>query len=182
MTKDVIQCLRSAVNDGTASSHDNLQGKVLGIAGSHDFSLLKGVAFLKKYFTEASEMPETLTKMRCEQWNYAQAWSVFGLMVHYLEKNLLAKQVLPLCDYKFYDPTISEHGGPRMLIDSQGVRHLQLLEVTRGFEISTEGSLFGLIDNTKTAIGRRLLKRWVCAPLTNISVIECRQQAIEDLM
>ena len=118
MTRDVLQCVRAAVNDGTAQAHDNMQGKVVGIAGSHDFSLLKGIALFKKYFPEADVMPETLKKMRCEQWSYSKAWSVFGLMVHYLERNLLAKQVLPLCDYAFYDPSVSEYGGPKMLIDS----------------------------------------------------------------
>lgn len=106
--------------------------------------------------------------MRCEQWNYGQAWSVFGVLVYYLEKNLLAKQVVATCDYQFYDPDKSEAGNQRMLIDSQGVRHLQLLEVQRGFETTTEGSLFYMIDNTRTAFGKRLLRRWVCSPLTQI--------------
>lgn len=45
-----------------------------------------------------------------------------------------------------------------MLIDAQGVRHLQLLEVQKGLETTTEGSLLHLIDYTKTASGKRMLK------------------------
>ena len=69
-----------------------------------------------------------------------------------------------------------------MLIDAQGVRHLQLLSVQRGFETVNEGSLFYLLDNTRTAFSKRLLRRWICSPLTSIQAIEKRQQAIEDLM
>ena len=109
-------------------------------------------------------------------------WAVFGLLVRYLENNLMAKRVLPIADYSFYDPSKSEFGNSKMLIDAQGVRHLQLLEVERGFDVAVEGSLFHLIDNTKTAFGKRHLRKWICSPLTNIKDIEMRQQAIEDLM
>ena len=61
-----------------------------------------------------------------------------------------------------------------MLIDAQGVYHLQLLEVQRGLEATPEGSLFHLIDHTKTAFGKRMIRRWVCAPLLKIEAIEAR--------
>ena len=53
--------------------------------------MLKGVATLKKYIPDPAKLPDVLKKMRCEQWSWAMAWAVFGLLIHYLEKNLLAK-------------------------------------------------------------------------------------------
>ena len=79
---------------------------------------------------------------------------------------MLAQQVISVCDYSFYDQESqgdkAVSGGAKMQVDAQAVRHLQLLEAQRGLETTTEGSLFHLIDNTKTVFGRRLLRRWVC--------------------
>ena len=115
MTKAVLQCLRSALETCSES------GKVVGISGSQEFSMLKGVASLKKYIPDPAKLPEVLKKMRCDQWRWAMSWAVFGLLIHYLEKNLLAKQVVPISDYSFYDPAKSEQGSAKMQIDAQAV-------------------------------------------------------------
>jgi DNA mismatch repair ATPase MutS len=38
------------------------------------------------------------------------------------------------------------------------------------------------LDRTKTAFGRRLLKKWILAPLYSIPKINERLDAVEDLM
>ena len=40
----------------------------------------------------------------------------------------------------------------------------------------------GLLDRCSTAAGRRLLRRWICRPLTDIPRIERRLDAVEALM
>lgn len=49
-------------------------------------------------------------------------------------------------------------------------------------KVKKEGSLFNWLDNTKTAFGRRLLKKWICSPLNDITKINIRLDAIEDLI
>lgn len=60
MTKSVLQCLRSALETCPES------GKVIGISGSQEFNMLKGVAALKKYISDPAKLPEVLKKMRCD--------------------------------------------------------------------------------------------------------------------
>lgn len=45
-----------------------------------------------------------------------------------------------------------------------------------------EGSLFHYLDHTKTAFGRRMLKKWISTPLYDVNKINDRLDAVEDLM
>ncbi len=47
---------------------------------------------------------------------------------------------------------------------------------------SREGSLVHVLDKTKTAMGGRMLKKWISAPLTKIEPILQRQQSVEDFV
>jgi DNA mismatch repair protein MSH6 len=69
-----------------------------------------------------------------------------------------------------------------MVIDSQAIKHLQILDVEGLTKSTYEGSLLHYLDNTKTPFGKRLLKKWTCTPLTNIDKINKRLDSIEDLM
>ena len=70
-----------------------------------------------------------------------------------------------------------------MVMDSQALEHLEVLEVrSLGGKVLSKGSLFDHMDNTRTDFGRRLLKRWISAPLTDIESINERLDAVEDLM
>lgn len=42
--------------------------------------------------------------------------------------------------------------------------------------------LADLLDNTATPFGRRLLRKWLSAPLTKIEQITQRQEAVQDLL
>jgi DNA mismatch repair protein MSH6 len=66
-----------------------------------------------------------------------------------------------------------------MVLDGQALEHLEIVESASG---KIEGSLFGYIDHCKTAFGKRLLKKWLMAPLINIKKINDRLDAVEDLM
>ena len=58
-------------------------------------------------------------------------------------------------------------------------RNLELCETMLSKE--KRGSLLWVLDKTKTAMGARLLKQWIEHPLTNITEILSRQQAVEEL-
>lgn len=63
-----------------------------------------------------------------------------------------------------------------MSLDYNSVRNLELFETMRTKE--KKGSLYWLLDKTKTAMGRRLLKDWIAHPLINVSDILYRQSII----
>lgn len=56
------------------------------------------------------------------------------------------------------------------------------LEIYRNqTDYSVKGSLLWLMDNTKTKMGKRMLRDWIGRPLVNIAMLEERLDAITEL-
>lgn len=68
-----------------------------------------------------------------------------------------------------------------LLLDSQAIQHLEILEVERITKHTREGSLIDYMDKTVTSFGKRELERWICSPLTDPEKINDRLDCIEDL-
>ncbi|MCM1049377.1 MAG: DNA mismatch repair protein MutS [Clostridiales bacterium] len=66
-----------------------------------------------------------------------------------------------------------------MLLDSATRRNLELLETLR--EKQKKGSLLGVLDKTKTAMGGRLLRKYIEQPLIDKEEIEKRLDTVEEL-
>ena len=66
-----------------------------------------------------------------------------------------------------------------MIIDASTRRNLELVETLR--EKTKYGSLLWAIDRTKTNMGARLLRSWICQPLKNVGRIQARQNAVTEL-
>jgi len=64
-----------------------------------------------------------------------------------------------------------------MALDEQTQRNLELFHTSRSGSVG--GSLLGVIDLTRTAMGGRLLKRWLGQPLLDIAELNKRQDAIQ---
>ena len=69
--------------------------------------------------------------------------------------------------------------GSNMRLDKNTVRNLELLETL--YDHETKGSLLGVLDKTKTAMGGRLLKSWIKEPLTSSDMINDRLEALEQI-
>jgi len=67
-----------------------------------------------------------------------------------------------------------------MSLDATTVRNLELCRSIR--EGGKEGSLLGLLDRCVTAMGKRLLRRWVEQPLRSKRLIEKRLDAVEEFV
>ncbi len=65
-----------------------------------------------------------------------------------------------------------------MVIDTSTRRNLELTETLR--EKKKKGSLLGILDKTKTAMGARLLRNYIEQPLINKADILERQDAVEE--
>ncbi len=74
---------------------------------------------------------------------------------------------------KAYDPQ------RYMRLDPFTRRNLELTETIR--DRSRKGSLLGLLDRTRTAMGARMLKRWIDQPLLDPAAINERLDAVEAL-
>jgi len=69
--------------------------------------------------------------------------------------------------------------GSTLQIDEIAQSHLELVRSSDG---SRRGALLSVIDETATAPGARLLRRWLVAPLHDIAAIRRRQDAVEALV
>ena len=67
-----------------------------------------------------------------------------------------------------------------MKLDLTARRNLELLETMRSQE--KRGSLLGVLDHTKTAMGKRLLRSWIEQPLVQIAPITRRLSAVDELV
>ncbi|AFY59852.1 DNA mismatch repair protein MutS [Synechococcus sp. PCC 6312] len=67
-----------------------------------------------------------------------------------------------------------------LILDQQTRRNLELTQTSR--DGTFQGSLLWAIDRTCTAMGGRLLRRWLLQPLLNIPAIQDRQATIQELI
>jgi len=67
-----------------------------------------------------------------------------------------------------------------MVLDQFTRRNLELVSSIR--QGKTRGSLLGILDRTATAMGARLLRRWLNQPLLEISRLNARLDAVEALV
>jgi len=75
--------------------------------------------------------------------------------------------------------TISyENRDDSVILDAATRRNLELDTNLSG---GTENTLLSVLDNTSTAMGGRLLCRWLNRPLRHLSILQGRQQAIAEL-
>ena len=101
------------------------------------------------------------------------AISAFGCAIHYLESTQMngLERMNKLDVYS---------DAQYMKLDITARRNLELLETMRSQE--KRGSLLGVLDHTKTAMGKRLLRGWIEQPLVQIAPISRRLNAVDELV
>ena len=150
------------------------------VSKSDDFNadgLARNTTRLDDYYFE----PDTAQRVLLEQFQVASlegygcaglpaAVSAAGAIIGYLREN--QKSVLGLLD-RLSTYSVQSF----MTLDMHTVRNLELFSSLRWG--GAAGSLLSAIDKTRTAMGGRLLKKWVGQPLFDLVGLEQRQQAVE---
>ncbi|MFN4214247.1 DNA mismatch repair protein MutS [Exiguobacterium sp.] len=77
-------------------------------------------------------------------------------------------------------PAVAYEVEQHMQLDANTARNLELFRSARSGE--RKGSLLALLDETTTAMGGRLLKRWLEQPLYTEAAIQDRLDAVENLL
>ncbi len=111
-----------------------------------------------------------LTPFICDDSPLATACA--GAILGYVEQTNPAL-LSSLTGLRGYSPT------GYMQLDGQTRRNLN---VTTGLHGGQEGSLLAVMDETKTAMGGRLLRRWLGQPLIDLAQIERRQEIVHALV
>ncbi|MFX0208518.1 MAG: DNA mismatch repair protein MutS, partial [Candidatus Hodarchaeota archaeon] len=96
-----------------------------------------------------------------------------GATLKYLQETQLTK----LTNIKTLKPyTVTDF----MVLDATSQRNLELLRNIR--DGTSRGTLLEIFDHTETAMGGRLLRRWMLQPLINRKQINTRLDAVEELV
>ncbi len=70
--------------------------------------------------------------------------------------------------------------GEGMLLDATTQRNLELVRNMN--DGSKEGTLLSVVDETTTSMGGRMLRQWLITPLTSVTHIQRRQDAVEEFL
>jgi DNA mismatch repair protein MutS len=126
------------------------------------FEMETARAVLLEHFRVAS-----LAAFGCDEMPLAT--SAAGAVVHYLRENQKAAlgHVSALATY---------NPSRFMLLDAQTRRNLELFGGSRDGD--RRHSLLGVLDLTRTALGARLLRRWLGQPLLEVDAIRARQDGV----
>ncbi len=125
--------------------------------------------------TAQRELQEALGAGSLEGYGCAhltQAVRAAGAIVHYLEETQkgAASRITGLRTYST---------DSFMTLDAATRRNLELFESSRyGL---TSGSLVSVLDLTRTAMGGRMLRRWMSQPLLDVAELERRQEGVSAL-
>lgn len=104
---------------------------------------------------------------------HPQAWQAAAVLLTYLEET----QLQPIAHItQLREINTSAH----VKLDRSTILNLELFTGLRSS--SKQGSFIDFFDQTKTAMGGRLLKYWITHPLTSIKEIEERQGAVAALV
>lgn len=144
------------------------------------WSTIMANANLEKYFHQRNAWPEGLQDVLKlgPVLSDLIMLSLSGLLI-YLGKMLILENVLQTARFQVYDHR--KHRQSRMILDSQALQHLEILDVEYAGKSHFEGSLLSFVDKTATPFGKRLLRKWICAPLLDINAINERLDAVEEL-
>lgn len=131
---------------------------------SHHFSCANAEAILTRHFQTIS-----LEGFGCQ--DMPLALGAAGAVLDYLQENqrTAVPHIVKLSPYRLQQT---------MLLDGVTIRNLGLLP---GAEAKAP-SLLTVLDRTKTAMGARLLRRWIVAPLMDPKEIESRLDALQSLL
>ncbi|KAI0760099.1 DNA mismatch repair protein Msh6 [Fomes fomentarius] len=107
---------------------------------------------------------------------YKVSIEALGSMIWYLHTLNIDKDILSMKNFNVYDPMKRGQG---LVLDGQTLAHIEVLQNSEGTE---EGTLFKLLSRCITPSGKRLFRIWLCMPLREVSDINARLDAVQDLL
>lgn len=100
----------------------------------------------------------------------------------FLEIQMLEKVSIKFFEYLEFDLATNMSNNPYMVMDSQAIENLELIECIVNGATTIEGSLLEWVDHTKTLFGKRMIRKWLLTPLLDSVKINERLDAVQDMM
>ncbi|MFB4162746.1 DNA mismatch repair protein MutS [Alteribacillus sp. JSM 102045] len=150
-----------------------LRSDIKELVAPPDFKedMLAGSSVLFSIETSEELRPEF--EKLCTHWANEKLKKAVAILTNYF-KRTQKRALSHLQPVQIYNP--NEY----MQLDLHSRRNLELTESLR--EKKRKGSLLWLMDQTVTAMGGRLAKKWLEEPLLNVDTIRKRQSLVESLL
>ncbi len=161
-----IRPLELLVQDSLRDSFNGIGSIKITAMPKFDFDYHVSIERLKKHFGTQS-----LDGFGCT--GMVEGTRAAGALLNYIKETRKA----PLQHVKKCTPY---HTHNYLMMDHSTRRNLEIIESSRTG--GKEGSLLGLLDRTRTAMGSRKLKSWLLYPLKESSRIEARLDAVSGLV
>ncbi|KAF6764079.1 DNA mismatch repair protein msh6 [Ephemerocybe angulata] len=116
----------------------------------------------------ANILPPSVPQSIREMAHDRPAMEALGSMIWYLRQLNIDKDIISMRNFNIYDPM---KRGQNLTLDGQTLAHLELL-----------GTLLSLLQRCVTPSGKRLFRMWLCMPLREVSAINARLDAVEDII
>jgi DNA mismatch repair protein MutS len=158
-----ILCAQSDANPVAALVSENFRSIYLSTCDAWKFSPEHGAEVLRDHFRIAS-----LEGLGLE--GFRLGVGAAGALLAYLKEQKRS-------DLRHITTCMPRRISEFAQLDSASIRNLELIRPLHGDE--TEGTLISVLDHTNTAMGARLLKRWMTHPLKNIESITLRLDCVE---
>ncbi|KAL3232349.1 DNA mismatch repair protein MSH6 [Nakaseomyces bracarensis] len=133
------------------------------------------IANEEKYFKSSDQWPKTL--IQYHENNKKVGLSAFGGLLYYLKWLKLDENLISMKNIKEYNFVKSQNS---MVLDGISLQNLEIF--SNSYDGSDKGTLFKLFNNAITAMGKRMMKKWLMHPLLMRSDIEKRQDSVDALM
>ena len=145
---------------------DEIPGTMVTEVDPEHFGPEQAYSRLEKYFGKSPEIMLDLEGKR-------EASAAAGAVLGFIEETQRAamNQLQRLLVYQ-----INDYLG----LDRTSLRNLELTSNLR--DGKADGTLLAVLDRTRTAMGRRMLRSWLEQPLLNAGLIDQRLDAVEELL
>lgn len=163
---EIITTKELELNPQITEFLENTTSCMITIKDKLAFDVTAGEELIKTHFSVVS--PENLGIK-----SMSPAVSALGCALAYIYETGGNKSI-SIGEVNYY--SVSEY----MNLDYTAVRNLELCETMRSK--SKKGSLLWVLDKTKTAMGKRMLRSWVEQPLLDLFSIEERLNAVQELV
>ncbi len=143
-----------------------------------------------KFSTTLTALDKLLYDFRVAEMCLKEQFGVTNLKIYGLENKAEAIRAAGAClQYTMQTQKVSARhifeisvldANDSMVLDAVTLRNLEIVE-SADFERSNKRSLLGVIDETVTGMGGRLLRSWIMRPSVKISEIQTRLSAVAEL-
>eukprot|EP01130_Rhizamoeba_saxonica_P017361 TRINITY_DN8395_c0_g1_i2.p1 TRINITY_DN8395_c0_g1~~TRINITY_DN8395_c0_g1_i2.p1 ORF type:complete len:965 (-),score=179.37 TRINITY_DN8395_c0_g1_i2:107-3001(-) len=104
--------------------------------------------------------------------------TTLGLSMKYLI-DLKVDYIFDLNNFSDYDVLDSKHV-ENLILDGISLYNLEIFE--NDVDMGLDGTLFKVMNHCKTPFGKRMIHSWICHPLRDITKINDRLDAVDDLI